>query len=613
MEPENEGLFPLDSIMHICIDQAQPVYNHSKQETIDHDRSDSIQSMIVQQQITDQINAADGLLCVTGHLATNNRDQEMTKVASSSFDNEKSTKAQLTKRATRIKSEVSASGVKGRWSHEEDRQLTELVNELGTTQWSSIAKNMKGRVGKQCRERWLNQLMPDIKREAWSAEEDQILIAAHKELGTKWSEITKRLPGRTENAVKNYWNATKRRQEAKRKTMAWKHRNSGLLQNYIKDLSTTERPSPSSSTNSDNFTVSNLLSGQGSLVSEDFSGFGSSGETFFQNCIRSFPPKRSSPPSSFNSYNVGNINFCNNLPSSPNFNPSDGFKANGSSKEIFFDRIFPPTRLSRTSSFNRENVGDIDIPGNTIVYSQPSDQEDVPSGGFVGDGRKMKMLSPTMTSFCPPSSLNITNFDNTYIYNKNAILGLTSEQNKVSFGGFVSDEEIKESFSQNDINSSFPRVKPYKECSTNRNSTNNVNLLCNTASYCLSSIDSNAYSAAFDGDGKKRETFFEDDSKSLSHPKWSFPLCSLDSYSIGDVSFYDKAVTYELPTGQKNDPFEGFTNGGNKMKMQAGDSDGIYDLKTWFEDFESIRELTTLMGGADQDKDMNSLADMTYI
>ncbi|KAF5459905.1 hypothetical protein F2P56_019815 [Juglans regia] len=126
--------------------------------------------------------------------------------------------------------------VKGQWTTEEDRLLIQLVQQYGVRKWSHIAQMLPaGRIGKQCRERWHNHLRPDIKKDTWSEEEDKVLIQAHGEVGNKWAEIAKRLPGRTENSIKNHWNATKRRQFSKRKCRS-KYPRSSLLQEYIKSL-----------------------------------------------------------------------------------------------------------------------------------------------------------------------------------------------------------------------------------------------------------------------------------------------------------------------------------------------------------------------------------------
>lgn len=74
-----------------------------------------------------------------------------------------------------------------------------------------------------------------MQKETWSEEEDKVLIEFHKEIGNKWAEIAKRLPGRTENSIKNHWNATKRRQFSKRKCRS-KYPRPSLLQDYIKSL-----------------------------------------------------------------------------------------------------------------------------------------------------------------------------------------------------------------------------------------------------------------------------------------------------------------------------------------------------------------------------------------
>ncbi|CAN0338807.1 unnamed protein product, partial [Pylaiella littoralis] len=100
---------------------------------------------------------------------------------------------------------------KGHWTAQEDEVVRSAVTKAEAAgSWSRVAGLLPGRLGKQCRERWCNHLDPSVKKTKWTTHEDEVLFNAQRFFGTRWCEIAKFLPGRTENAVKNRYNSSAR-------------------------------------------------------------------------------------------------------------------------------------------------------------------------------------------------------------------------------------------------------------------------------------------------------------------------------------------------------------------------------------------------------------------
>ncbi|KAF3795320.1 Transcriptional activator [Nymphaea thermarum] len=161
---------------------------------------------------------------------------------------------------------------RGAWTAQEDQILSDFVKAHGEGRWRTLPKkagisrsaippvivsrsarssdkrscssslscwqSFAGlrRCGKSCRLRWLNYLRPDIKRGNISDDEEELIIRMHKLLGNRWSLIAGRLPGRTDNEIKNYWNTNlvKKLQQNQPPSSAQKRTSPGKAKNPAK-------------------------------------------------------------------------------------------------------------------------------------------------------------------------------------------------------------------------------------------------------------------------------------------------------------------------------------------------------------------------------------------
>ncbi|GAB2265995.1 hypothetical protein Dimus_001025 [Dionaea muscipula] len=145
---------------------------------------------------------------------------------------------------------------KGPWTPEEDRVLINYIQQQGHPNWRALPKQAGLlRCGKSCRLRWTNYLRPDIKRGNFTKEEEDTIIQLHQMMGSRWSAIAARLPGRTDNEIKNVWHTRLQKRLKQDKSKLRDSKGKGQTRQNSSARSTHDLPSPqrSSSALTDSF------------------------------------------------------------------------------------------------------------------------------------------------------------------------------------------------------------------------------------------------------------------------------------------------------------------------------------------------------------------------
>lgn len=135
------------------------------------------------------------------------------------------------------------------FTRDEDILLGKLVDICGTADWAKISKQIPGRNARQCRDRWLNYLSPNVVNGPWTAEEDELLVKKYEEIGPYWKQIATFFPTRTDINIKSRWNLRERHIKKEKIMMAKIICRQNVFANSSQNIINNNEPNSAKNTN----------------------------------------------------------------------------------------------------------------------------------------------------------------------------------------------------------------------------------------------------------------------------------------------------------------------------------------------------------------------------